>query len=143
MNKRKDISTALLGIVVALILWITILSREKLIGTPITYHPFHSLPSFIKELQEGRIGNSFGNVILFMPVGVLIPMVTGCKRIWHTAIASVGLSLCIEVIQLISSRGCFDLDDVILNGLGTVIGFGIYRVALKLFTNTDLNGTGS
>ncbi len=80
MNKRKDIATALLGVTVALILWITILSRETLIGTPKIYHLFHSIPSFLKEIQRGRIGNSFGNIILFVPIGFLLPAVTGWKK---------------------------------------------------------------
>ncbi len=143
MSKKKDISTALLGIVVALILWITILSREKLIGTPITYHPFHSLLSLLKELQRGRIGNSFGNIILFVPVGILFPVVTGWKKMWKTVVAGISFSFFIEIIQLTTSRGCFDLDDVLLNGMGTVIGFGIFQAAKRLFTKNDLNASGS
>jgi len=143
MSKRKDLWAELFGIVVAVILWITILSREKLIGTPISYHPFHALISFLKEIQRGRIGMNFlGNIILFMPVGVLIPMVTDWKKMWKSVIAGVGLSLLIEIIQLITSRGCFDPDDIILNGLGAVIGFGLYSAARKLFTKDSLNTSG-
>ena len=142
MNKRKDIATALLGVTVALILWITILNRETLIGTPKIYHLFHSIPSFLKEIQRGRIGNSFGNIILFVPIGVLFPAVTDWKKMWRTVVAGVGFSLIIETIQLITSRGCFDFDDVVLNGLGCVIGYGIYRAAWKLITKNDLNTSG-
>lgn len=144
MSKRKDISTVLLGVAVALILWITILSRENLIGTPITFRPFHALVSFLKEIQRGRIGANFlGNIILFVPVGVLLPSITGWKKMWKTVAAGIGFSLFIEIIQLITSRGCFDFDDVLLNGLGTVIGFGIFQVAKRLFTKNDLNAAGN
>ena len=140
MSKRKDISTALLGVAVALILWITILSRETLIGTPISYHPFHALVSFLKEIQRGRLGANFlGNIILFVPVGVLLPSITGWKKMWKTVATGIGFSLFIEIIQLITSRGCFDFDDVLLNGLGTVIGFGIFQAAKRLFTKNELN----
>ena len=142
MIKRNDIATVLLGVVVALTLWITILSRETLIGTPKIYHLFHSIPSFLKEIQRGRIGNSFGNIILFVPFGVLFPAVTDWKKMWRTVVAGVGFSLIIETIQLITSRGCFDFDDVVLNGLGCVIGYGIYRAAWKLITKNDLNTSG-
>ena len=142
MNKRKDIATALLGVTVALILWITILSRETLIGTPKIYHLFHSIPSFLKEIQRGRIGNSFGNIILFVPIGFLLPAVTGWKKMWKTVVAGISFSLFIEIIQLITLRGCFDVDDVILNCLGTVMGFGLYCVVQKIFTMNNLNATG-
>ena len=141
MTKRKDIATVLLGVVVALTLWITILSRETLIGTPKIYQFLHSLPSFLKEIQRGRIGNSIGNIILFVPFGVLFPAVTDWKKMWRTVVAGVGFSLIIETIQLITSRGCFDFDDVLLNCLGTVIGFGLYNTAWKLFTKNDLNAS--
>ena len=143
MSKRKDISTILLGVTVALIIWITILHREKLIEAPILFCPFHSLPSLLKEIQRGRAGNSLGNIFLFMPVGVLLPAVTGWKKMWKTVVMGIGFSLLIEVIQFITSKGCFDLDDIILNGLGTVIGFGIYRVVGKLFTKNDLSIDGN
>ena len=74
-----------------------------------------------------------------MPVGVLLPVVTGWNKIWKTVVMGVGFSLFIEIMQFITSRGCFDLDDMILNGLGTIIGFGIYRSAKKLFTKKNLN----
>ena len=143
MSKKKDIITAILGIAVALILWITILSREMLIGTPKTYHLFHSLPSFLKEIQRGRIGNSFGNIILFIPIGLLVPEVTDCRKLWKTAGIGLGFSLFVEIIQLITSRGCFDCDDIILNVLGCVIGYWLYRLALKLKSKNDLNATGT
>lgn len=143
MSKRKDIATVLLGVVVALTLWITILSRETLIGTPKIYQFLHSLPSFLKEIQRGRIGNSFGNIILFVPFGVLFPAVTDWKKMWRTVVAGVGFSLIIETVQLITSRGCFDFDDVLLNCLGTVIGFGIFQAAKRLFTKNDLNAAGN
>ena len=130
MSKRKDISTALLGVTVALILWITILSREALIGTTITYRPLHALISFMKEIQRGRIGaNLLGNIILFIPFGFLLPCVTDWNRMWKTVVTGIGFSLLIETIQLITSQGCFDFDDVILNSLGCVIGYGIHRAA--------------
>lgn len=136
MRKKKDIATVLLGVTVAMILWVTILSRETLIGTPISYRPFHALISFLMGLQRGRINANFlGNIILFMPIGVLVPKVTSWKKMWKTVAAGIGFSLCLELIQLVTARGCFDLDDVFLNGLGTVIGFGIQRATEKLLTN--------
>ena len=144
MSKIKEISTALLGVTVALILWITILSREKLIGTPISYQPFHALVSFLKETQRGKIGaNLLGNIILFLPIGVLLPVVTGWKKMWNTVAAGIEFSLLIETIQLITSRGCFDFDDVILNGLGCIIGYEIYIATQKLITKNDLNASGN
>ena len=133
MSRKKDIASAFLGITVATILWITILSREALIGTPIRYQPFHSLISCLNEMQKGRVdANFFGNIILFIPVGFLFPIMTGNKKWYWTAGAGCSLSLLIEIIQLISARGCFDLDDVILNIIGTVTGYSLLKLVEKL-----------
>lgn len=128
MSRKKDIATAILGITVAIILWITILSREKEIDSIITYQPLQALVSFVKEMQRGRIGANFlGNIVMFVPTGILFPVTTGRKQWFWTIGAGFSFSLVIEVIQLFTARGCFDPDDIILNTLGTAIGYGIYR----------------
>ena len=128
MSKKKDIATALLGILMALILWLTVLSREKLIGTSIVYTPFHEILSMWKSIQRGGItGNFLGNIALFVPVGVLFPLVSGKQKLLWTVGVGFGFSLFIEIIQLITARGCFDPDDIILNTLGAAIGYGLYR----------------
>lgn len=142
MQKRREVSAALLGIVVALILWITILGRETQVGGVLFYKPFHSISHLLRDIQRGGIrGNFIGNILLFMPVGLLVPLMTGWKR--RTIAVGTGLSLLIEIVQLASHKGVFDPDDIILNTLGCIIGFGIYRAAVKLFTKTDLNADGN
>ena len=127
MIKKKDIATALLGVFTAVILWLTILNREKLLGTPIVYTPFHEILSMWKSIHRGRItGNFLGNIVLFVPVGVLFPFVIG-KNQWFWAFgAGFCFSLFIETVQLLTTRGLFDPNDIILNTLGTAIGFGLY-----------------
>ena len=143
MTRNKNLPAVLLGVAIAIILWMTILSREKQIEVNTVYQPFHALVSFLKEIQRGRIGTNFlGNIILFIPFGFLLPCVTDWNRMWKTVVTGLGFSLVIEIIQLITSRGCFDFDDVILNGLGCVIGYGIHRAARKLFTKGSLNTSG-
>lgn len=131
MSKKKDIATALLGVFTAVILWLTILSREKIIGKSIVYTPFHEILSMWKSIQRGGItGNFFGNIVLFVPVGVLLPLVTEKRKWFWTVGAGFCFSLFIEIIQLITARGCFDSDDIILNTLGTAIGYGLYRAVV-------------
>ena len=133
MSKKHDIATALLGIMTAIIIWLTILSREALIGSPIKYHLFHVFVSFVKEMQRGKIGANFnGNIVLFMPMGVLVPLVSGKKKWFWTIGAGFCFSLFIEIVQLITARGCYDPDDVILNTIGTAIGFACFCWVEKL-----------
>ena len=71
--------------------------------------------------------NLIGNTTMFIPVGIIWPIVfkkldTPAKVI----AAGVGFSLCIEILQLPFYDRVSDVDDLILNSLGYVIGYGIY-----------------
>ena len=45
----------------------------------------------------------------------------------------MGYFFYLEVFQLITKRGYFEIDDLIHNTLGVVIGYGLYRLAVKIF----------
>ena len=77
--------------------------------------------------------NFIGNTTMFIPIGIIWPAVfkkldTPGKVIG----AGVGLSLCIEILQLPFYDRVSDIDDLILNSLGYIIGYGIYAGAKYL-----------
>ena len=69
------------------------------------------------------------NLIMFAPIGILIPMLLRSCKLKTIFIIAIISSLTIEFIQPFFGR-CTDIDDLILNTLGAVIGF----IMLKLFT---------
>lgn len=82
--------------------------------------------------------NLFGNVIAFMPLGVLIPMAfPEMKRFFVILLHSFWLSLCIELFQLVSHFGAFDVDDILLNTLGGVLGFALYLLFRRIFHKAE------
>lgn len=77
--------------------------------------------------------NIVGNVVGFMPCGFFLPIVSRRGRKWYNAVLlCFGLSLCIEVTQLVFKVGSFDVDDLFLNTLGGAMGYIIYRIVQKL-----------
>lgn len=73
--------------------------------------------------------NLFGNVLAFMPLGFLIPVsFPEIDRWWIILLHSFWLSLCIELFQLVSHFGAFDVDDILLNTLGGLLGFFCFVV---------------
>ena len=66
------------------------------------------------------------NVILFIPFGLLFPLVFRKLFRWCTIPAGCFISMCIEFVQLITGRGYCQLDDVVTNTAGTAIGFVIF-----------------
>lgn len=77
--------------------------------------------------------NLFGNVAGFLPFGFILPMITEKMRSgWLITLAGFGLSLTVEVIQLITKVGCFDVDDLILNTTGAVLGYLLFFICNHL-----------
>lgn len=76
--------------------------------------------------------NIFGNILLFVPYGILLPIIFRNRvilfDIFYTGLI---LSSCFELFQFITHTGQFDIDDVILNTLGGIIGY----LLLMLFRN--------
>ena len=62
-----------------------------------------------------------------MPVGILLPIVhRASKNIWVLLLNALLLVVGIEVFQLFSNFGAFDVDDIILNCFGVLLGSCIY-----------------
>lgn len=88
---------------------------------------------FDYAIYKEAILNLVGNTAMFIPLGIVWPYVykdlnTSAKVI----AAGVGFSLLIEIVQLPFYDRVSDIDDVILNSLGFVIGYGIYLLICKL-----------
>jgi glycopeptide antibiotics resistance protein len=70
--------------------------------------------------------NIFGNIIFFIPPGLILPSIFKRRKIWELFVLCV-ISLClIEVLQYVLRVGVMDIDDVILNSAGALSGFLFY-----------------
>ncbi|MFF3023876.1 VanZ family protein [Gottfriedia sp. NPDC057948] len=78
------------------------------------FNEFSSIKQFIV--------NIFGNIILFVPFGFSL---TSVKRSKKVILIGLFLSVSIEVVQFLMTLRTSDIDDVILNTLGTYIGYKI------------------
>lgn len=68
--------------------------------------------------------NILGNVVGFVPFGFILPVISERMRSAFLIIMSgFSLSLMVELIQLVTKVGCFDVDDLILNTLGASFGY--------------------
>ena len=66
------------------------------------------------------------NILLFIPFGWLLPLLwRPCRRLWWCLGAGILFSVVIEVSQYITKRGFLQVDDIMTNALGTMIGFWI------------------
>jgi glycopeptide antibiotics resistance protein len=73
--------------------------------------------------------NVIGNVCVFMPLGVFLPkLFERCRRLLAVLVLSLELSLAIEIVQLVSRIGSFDVDDLLLNTIGGILGYFVYKI---------------
>lgn len=81
------------------------------------------------SLRSISLRNLLGNIIAFLPLGFLLPVVFyRITKIRVILLSSFALSLTFEVIQLLTGIGDFDVDDILLNMLGSICGYVLYRV---------------
>jgi len=75
--------------------------------------------------------NVIGNIVVFMPIGMFLPsLFSRCRNIFFTTILTLEISLCVELVQLLTKVGSFDVDDLLLNTIGGICGYIVYMVYL-------------
>lgn len=114
-----------------------VLSSFRYYGIAKAIHPipFQTLHSLYKTVQFGL------NIILFIPIGFLFPIVVCQLRnvrmcAWQMGLVAMVISISIEATQYLLSIGKAETDDVITNTLGAVIGFFLYRAFEKILQRT-------
>ena len=76
--------------------------------------------------------NLFGNILIFMPVGYFSAMAGKRRSFFKTLFWSFCLTFCVELMQLITKVGCFDVDDLCLNTFGVILGYICYYLSKKI-----------
>ncbi|MDD6036906.1 MAG: VanZ family protein [Lachnospiraceae bacterium] len=85
--------------------------------------------------------NIAGNVVAFMPFGFLLPLISHRKQnTIKILFGGLFFSLCAETIQLVSRTGAFDVDDLILNTVGAVLGYWCFVLLFGRRRKKDENG---
>ena len=93
---------------------------------------------FETTLAQARAGvwpfmyHTVGNMLWFIPLGGLLPALSQRFRIGKILLMAALLSLSIECMQFLLGTGVSDIDDVILNALGALAGYGIYRLLWRV-----------
>ena len=99
-------------------------------------HPFHEIRRFWAMRYtygwKTTLMNLGGNILIFAPLGFLIPMSSKNKvtrNFFVVTLISIMFSGAIEVVQILTKVGAFDIDDIILNTAGAILGYIVYAIA--------------
>jgi len=97
---------------------------------------FHTIQLFSSNnvRTEYRYKNIGGNIVGFIPLGILLPLLfSGLAKFWRLTLTIFLLSLSFETFQLLAGTGIFDVDDLLLNTFGGIIGLGLFAAARWAF----------
>lgn len=99
-------------------------------GVMENYHynltPFQEIERFWEYREQLGIWsyiNLFGNILIFVPFGFFEPLASKKRSFWSTLVDGCLMSLVVEIFQLITKVGRFDVDDLLLNTSGVAIGY--------------------
>lgn len=91
--------------------------------------PFKTIIEYIVRQDRVALINLFGNIIAFAPMGLFLPLLfKKQKKTIFFILTNIIIILIIEILQFLSFRGSFDIDDLILNIGGALIVYGLYKI---------------
>ncbi|USB33939.1 VanZ family protein [Paenibacillus sp. YPG26] len=95
--------------------------------------PFHEIMLYWEKASFHALVNFMGNIVIFIPFGMLLPLVFRrmSNPLSRVLLLSFTFSLGLETAQLILAIGTFDVDDLILNTFGGVLGYGVFLLGSK------------
>ena len=142
MNAKKRRRYRILGkifFVLYVIFVFYFLLISEVYGRSSKMQEYHYNLVFLKEIKRfwnyreqlgtfATMTNLLGNVLVFLPLGFFMPTASKSRSFIDTTFYSLALSLVVEISQLFMKVGCFDVDDLLLNTLGGMLGYIIFLI---------------
>lgn len=129
---KEKISKYIDGFIIVYILFLIAITffKAKLHYHSYTINPIDSFME-IKRDPLGGIINIFGNLLMYVPIGIYIKEKLNQRN--NIAILCFIIYITfVEVIQMLTKTGTFDTNDIIMNTLGFIIGLSIYNKYKKI-----------
>lgn len=132
-GKVRKAATVCFILYLAVLLYFLLIAERGMSLGGYNVVPFAEIRRYLKYRNVlGRklvLLNLGGNILGFVPFGILLPiMEPGFRRFLSVAGRCFGLSLMIELTQLITQVGCFDVDDIFMNTLGGCLGYAAWAL---------------
>ena len=149
----RPILWAVFGFYCLVLIYILFLSRGSLTHYSYAQYfrqftnfvPFKTLAEYIQRYNNGfrnlSVTNLFGNFVLCLPMGMALPcLFKKLNRFWKVVLWVLGMVVVVEIAQGVLRVGSIDIDDVIFNVSGAMIGYGIIKIPIinKLLHRIDL-----
>ena len=137
----RPILWAVFGFYCLVLIYILFLSRGSLTHYSYAQYfrqftnfvPFKTIAEYIQRYNNGfrnlSVTNLLGNFVLFLPMGMALPcLFKKLNRFWKLVLCVLGIVVLVEIAQGLLRVGSVDIDDVIFNLSGAMIGYGIIKI---------------
>jgi len=100
---------------------------------PANFIPFKTILPYLLGEKGFMIAvlNLAGNILLLVPIGFLVPFISPNMTWKKTLVLAVATGFALEGMQALLHVGIFDVDDLILNGLGVMAGYWLFMIRAK------------
>ena len=143
---RENVTIAVFIIYLIAVLSLTFIVRETMIlRTPdnrgLILKPFREIDAMLHQPNHlFWFMQIFLNILLFVPFGFLLPMISKrFKNLLLTTVTGFVFSAGIETMQYITGRGLTEVDDVINNTSGALVGYILYVTVMWIYKRTQAN----
>ena len=120
--------------------WGSSLSYAEQMRSNMNLIPFHTIVSYwqvVKRMEFSPlfchcVNNLGGNIFLFIPIGYLLPRLwPGLRNFFLFLLTCVLAITLVELLQLVTLLGSLDIDDLILNLFGMLLGYLCFIIFKK------------
>ena len=128
VEKKHEIIKERKWVAVGLIAYLSIVLQMGLFSRPFgSIRGIKWIPFITPGGGQLIILYALANLILFIPVGCLVTKAfrKSVDSVWKLALISLAISLAIEIIQYIFACGTSEVEDVIMNVIGGIVGYAI------------------
>ncbi|MBG9692443.1 hypothetical protein ABD91_16575 [Lysinibacillus sphaericus] len=136
-HKQIPVKKLLLGAMfigyIVFVLELTVIGRGTSHYMQMNLQPFSGYIDAWKKYSLRDLQNCLFNILMFVPLGMFLPLLMAkCKEFKWLLLVVVGATASIETYQTLSGAGIFELDDLINNSLGGIIGYQLYKLAVSI-----------
>lgn len=129
----------------ATLYWISMIVFITMIGRIRTEAPQIELRLFwcIREAWTAKNAMCWyffiGNIALFIPLGIILPCFFNfARKWWKCLLMGFDVSLIVEILQLVLHLGLFELDDLVNNTFGCLLGYSLYIICLWIRRKSNI-----
>lgn len=133
IDKLQRNASIILSLYVVILLYFTVIGRYSHEEYENRIYFYYSYRRLIEHYDSQSMRQILLNIAMLVPVGFVLSMISNSKGKYMKAIViSLSLIIVIELLQMLTKTGSCEVDDIINNFLGALLGMGLYHIVHKL-----------